>query len=62
MTDDRGHTWKLNDYNGEVDLFGLDFAYHNGPICITCGYAYCHHCTSKPEVDCTGKKEDHNHA
>lgn len=57
MTDNRGHTWRLKE-NGDIDQFGLDFEYHNGPICTTCGYAYCHHCTGKPEVDCPGKREE----
>ena len=49
---DRGHIWKKTDYDGEIDAFGLNQGFHNGPICVKCGYAYCEHCEDGPQEDC----------
>lgn len=38
------HVWAENDYDGNVDVFGLEFGHHNGPRCVNCGYSFCHHC------------------
>lgn len=27
-----------------VDVFALDAGWHNGPRCVDCGMALCHHC------------------
>lgn len=29
---------------GEIDIFALEYGYHNGPKCADCGYEFCHHC------------------
>jgi hypothetical protein len=47
----RGHVWKL-DEDGEIDYFGYDGDVHNGPLCVNCGYGFCHHCVRGPEHDC----------
>lgn len=47
----RGHVWK-RDANGEIDEFGYDDDNHNGPCCVACGYGFCHHCHSGPQIDC----------
>ena len=48
----RGHEWKREE-NGDIDIFGVDSGYHNGPICVKCGYGFCHHCQRGPDEDCT---------
>jgi len=47
----RGHIWKTEE-DGDVDIFGLEAGNHNGPVCINCGYAFCHHCQDLPDEDC----------
>lgn len=37
------HRWQLNEY-GEVDIWALDYGYHNGPKCTRCGRTFCQHC------------------
>lgn len=49
----KGHVWKLDDYNEEVDIFAFDAGNHNGPMCIKCGYGFCHHCHPVPEEECS---------
>jgi hypothetical protein len=49
----RGHQWRL-DERGDVDDFGLDVDYHNGPVCVSCGYSFCQHCQEGPDDDCPG--------
>ena len=59
IKNNRGHTWKLNDYEHpegvrSVDIFGYESGrIHNGPICTVCGYGFCHHCHDLPQQDCT---------
>ena len=48
----RGHVWKTED-DGEVDIFGNGADFHNGPLCIRCGYEFCHHCQELPSEDCS---------
>ena len=65
MSEDKnkGHTWRMYDYDPtEIDMFGLNEDYHNGPICTTCGYSYCHHCNRDgPPSACTNPaREDTN--
>lgn len=47
----RGHEWRRDD-DGEVDIFGVEYGHHNGPICVKCGYGFCHHCADGPGEDC----------
>ena len=49
--DPRGHTWMVNG-DGEINIFAFEHGWHNGPACVVCGYGFCHHCRSGPEVDC----------
>ena len=53
-----GHVWKKNEYDDNVDIFGYTYGeYCNGPVCIVCGYGFCHHCEDDiPQQDCTGNK------
>jgi hypothetical protein len=48
LTDDkaRQHDWKR--YEGEVDIFAMEYEWHNGPMCKRCHESFCHHC----EPDC----------
>jgi hypothetical protein len=40
----RKHKWKRNSY-GTIDYFaGVDCGYHNGPLCLKCGFSFCEHC------------------
>ncbi len=54
-TNTRGHIWKTDD-DGAVDIFGYEYGTHNGPVCVVCGYGFCHHCKELPSEDCTGVK------
>lgn len=39
------HRWKKYDGSDEIDTFaGVDFGFHNGPLCIKCGLSFCEHC------------------
>jgi len=57
----RGHVWKReDDYPAEVDIFGHESpdGFHNGPVCVVCGYGFCHHCNRNgPTVDCPGAEK-----
>ena len=55
----RGHVWQTED-GGDVDIFAFNPSkYCNGPLCVHCGYGFCHHCQKLPEEDCAqGKKND----
>lgn len=55
ITNTKGHEWKLDEDDGEVDIFALDYDIHNGPMCINCGYSFCHHCDKEPLEYCTLK-------
>lgn len=48
-----GHVWR-RDSDGSLDIFGYDWDNHNGPICVVCGYGFCHHCQEEPGVECPG--------
>ena len=37
------HDW-ITDENGNIDEFGLDYGFHNGPMCKRCYYSFCMHC------------------
>lgn len=50
--DDKGHRWKRED-DGAIDIFGVEWGHHNGPICVNCGYGFCHHCQELPGISCT---------
>lgn len=48
----RNHRWKL-DESGKPDSFGVEYDYHNGPICEACGYCFCEWCEpDAPKIDC----------
>lgn len=55
------HVWKT--YNGGQDIntfAGVNRGFCNGPLCVACGRAVCHHCY--PEVYdevCLGKIVTH---
>jgi hypothetical protein len=57
----RGHVWRREEYDPrEVDIFGFcsDDGFHNGPVCVVCGYGFCHHCNRNgPTADCPGEPE-----
>ena len=52
ITNPRGHVWKQNGPDGVIDIFGFESGSCNGPICVNCGYGFCHHCQEEPTVDC----------
>lgn len=52
----RGHVWKRNDYDRSIDIFGKSAGHHNGPVCVNCGYGFCHHCQTGPDHDCPKAK------
>lgn len=37
------HLW-YRDSHGEIDMYRLDYGYHNGPECQICGEAFCESC------------------
>lgn len=39
------HTWREED--SRIDRFAYDAGYHNGPVCVVCGFYYCVHCDPK---------------
>lgn len=50
-TENRGHEWRRID--GRLDIFGFERGdIHNGPVCVKCGYGFCHHCDKLPQKDC----------
>jgi len=49
----RGHEWR-RDKDGSIDIWGLEYEHHNGPVCVRCGYSFCHHCQTGPTEDCKG--------
>lgn len=52
IDDTRGHEWKL-DEEGKVDILGYNPGCpHNGPVCVKCGYGFCHHCHELPVIEC----------
>ena len=53
----KGHVWKTNDYDRGIDIFGYDCGDHNGPVCVNCGYGFCHHCRELPESWCPKAKK-----
>ena len=53
----RGHAWKLDEF-GYINEFGMESGYHQGPVCVHCGYSYCVHCDSGPTEDCPGAPAD----
>ena len=39
------HQWKKYDGSDKIDPFaGVDFEFHNGPLCVKCGLSFCEHC------------------
>lgn len=58
MTNTKGHQWRTNE-DGSIDIFGYDAGLHNGPICVLCGYSFCHHCSDGvAKQECTGRSRD----
>jgi hypothetical protein len=53
VINNRGHEWMLKE-NGLIDIFGYTAAagWCNGPVCVKCGYGFCHHHHSEPQEDC----------
>jgi hypothetical protein len=49
-----GHVLKRDQY-GCIDLFVLDYEYHNGPGCINCHDSWCEHCEDEI-TPCIGKQ------
>lgn len=57
----KGHVWQT-DEDGDVEIFAYNPSeYHNGPLCINCGYGFCHHCEELPEIECSAESESESH-
>jgi hypothetical protein len=58
----RGHVWDTyTDGSSDVDMFAYNAGdKHNGPVCVNCGYAYCHHCEDGPQKSCRAVKVKHS--
>jgi hypothetical protein len=54
-----GHVWKRDEYDKRsIDIFGYEAgSYHNGPVCVNCGYGFCHHCQDGPTKPCPKAKK-----
>lgn len=37
------HLFRKNE-KGEIDNSVYENGYHNGPVCVKCGYTFCYHC------------------
>lgn len=37
------HDWQ-RDGEGNIDMWGIEYGYHNGPTCTRCDYSFCIHC------------------
>ncbi len=52
----RGHVWKKD--GRDLDIFAYNPSDpHNGPMCVNCGYGFCHHCHDGPDHDCPKAKK-----
>lgn len=39
------HRWKKIEGTDKIDNFaGVDYGFHNGPLCVKCGLSFCEHC------------------
>jgi len=49
------HKWqKLG--NGEINDFAMSEGFHNGPVCVECGFHFCEHCQPEErESECPGR-------
>jgi hypothetical protein len=47
---ERRDHWRMD--GDKIDIFGMEYEHHNGPVCDSCGYSYCHHCESGLTEDC----------
>jgi hypothetical protein len=54
------HEWYLND-DGEIDTSAYYEENHNGPMCMRCGYSYCHHCQDGPDERIMCKSEPNSY-
>lgn len=49
------HTWIL-DSEGQIDVFVLDYEFHNGPVCTVCSDAFCIWChINWKDLECPGE-------
>jgi hypothetical protein len=52
-----GHVWQL-DEDGLVDIYALDFEFHNGPMCKVCWLSFCEHCQREGDLEpCPGESK-----
>ncbi len=50
-----GHIPRM--YDGNLDVFVVDYDIHNGPGCSACNWSICMHCRSIDEIpECTNKE------
>jgi hypothetical protein len=53
----RGHVWKRHE-DGTLDILAYNLGgYHNGPMCVRCGYGFCLNCFAGPQKECTANSE-----
>lgn len=51
-----GHVLR-RDEDGDIDTFAYSIGYCNGPTCINCHDAWCHHCKGPEHIQpCIGKE------
>ena len=60
VTNPRGHQWKT-DEEGKIDFFVMEAEFHNGPMCVKCGFTFCEHC-DQPITTCTVSDEGDSNA
>lgn len=41
----RGHVLRMDSDTDEIDIFVVDYDFHNGPGCMTCDWSACMSCT-----------------
>lgn len=48
----KGHMPVMRDEEdgGGLDVFVMDYGYHNGPGCSSCGISWCHHCNGPDSI------------
>ncbi len=57
VTNPNGHQWATlpEEDGGGINFFAQEAEFHNGPMCVKCGYTFCEHCCDPhPLPPCDG--------